>query len=159
MKITVIAVGKLKEKYMSAAAAEYVKRLCAYARLDIIEVADEAAQENLSPAQEEQVRNREGGRILKNIKDNAYVIATAVEGVPISSEEFASKLAKLSLGGKSHFYFIIGGSLGLSQAVMERSDFSLSFSKMTFPHQLMRVLLLEQIYRAFRINNNEPYHK
>ena len=161
MRITLITVGRLKEKYFREAAGEYSKRLTKYAKLEIVEVPGEPAGENLSAAFEETVRRREGERILKNIKGGSgeYIIAAAVSGAAMDSEGFAAKLAKLPVDGYSHIYFIIGGSLGLSKEVLERAGFYLSFSKMTFPHQLMRVLLLEQVYRAFRINNNEPYHK
>jgi len=159
MRITLITVGKLKEKYFSSAVDEYTKRLSKYARIEIIELSDEPASENLSPAAADLVLKREGERILKNIKDSGYVIAAAIGGVSLDSEGLAAKIAKLSVDGHSHIYLIIGGSLGLAGDVLARADFSLSFSKMTFPHQLMRVLLLEQVYRAFRINNNEPYHK
>jgi len=159
MKITIIAVGKLKEAHLRDAVSEYAKRLSKYAKFEIIEVADEPAGEKISPAEEQIVISKEGERILKHVKDNSYLIATAIAGEMLTSEGLAGKIAKLSVGGHSHICFIIGGSLGLSADVLRRADFSLSFSKMTFPHQLMRVMLAEQIYRAFRINCNEPYHK
>ena len=159
MKITFIVVGKLKEKYVEMAVSEYAKRLSKYAAFKIIEVADEKAAENLSYGEEQIILSKEGERILKSIKDNGYVIATAISGEQLESTGLAEKMAKLAVDGYSHIYFIIGGSLGLSKEVIQRADFCLSFSKMTFPHQLMRVMLAEQVYRAFRINNNEPYHK
>ncbi len=159
MKVTVVCVGKLKEAYWRDAIAEYSKRLSRYHKLEIVELPDEKAPETMSPAQEAEVKEKEGQRILKQIKEDAFVVALAVEGKPLSSEEFASFLQKKGVGGVSHVVFVIGGSLGLSPAVMRRADFALSFSRMTFPHQMMRVILLEQIYRAERINRNEPYHK
>ena len=159
MKVTVICVGKLKEKYWRDAIQEYSKRLSRYMKLEIMELADEKAPETMSPAQEAEVKEKEGRRILKNVKEDAFVVALAVEGKMLSSEELAAFMAKKGVGGVSHMVFIIGGSLGLSAAVMQRADFALSFSKMTFPHQMMRVVLLEQIYRSERIQRNEPYHK
>lgn len=159
MKITLICVGKIKEKYLNDAINEYSKRLSKYCRLEIIEVADEKTEENASDTVNEQVKSKEGERILKHIKDGSYVITLEILGKMLNSTELADKLEKTGLNGKSHITFIIGGSLGLSETVSKRSDYNLSFSKMTFPHQLMRVILLEQIYRSFRINNNEPYHK
>jgi 23S rRNA (pseudouridine1915-N3)-methyltransferase len=159
MKITILTVGKIKEKYFVNAIKEYTKRLSKYCSLKEIEVSDEKAPENLSEKDMEIVKNKEGERILKNIKDSSYVIALAIEGKQKSSEELASRIEKLSVSGKSDIVFIIGGSLGLSDAVYKRADELLSFSKMTFPHQLMKVVLLEQVYRAFRIIKNEPYHK
>jgi len=159
MKITFITVGKLKEKHIKAAVDEYAKRLSRYVKLSIIEVADEPAKERLSNAEEQIILREEGGRILRHIKESGYVIATAISGMPLTSVAFADKITKLSVDGYSHIYFIIGGSLGLSSEVTKRADFLLSFSQMTFPHQLMRVILAEQVYRAFRINSGEPYHK
>jgi len=159
MKIDIVCVGKLKEKYLTEAAAEYVKRLSKYCKLDIKEVADEKAPEHLSVKQEIDIKNKEGEAILKHIKDGAYVMALAIEGEMYSSEGLAKNIAALGLRGKSHIVFIIGGSLGLSDDVLKRADEKISFSKMTFPHQLVRVILLEQVYRCFRINTNEPYHK
>ena len=159
MRITFVAVGKLKETHLKTAVAEYAKRLSKYVKLEIIEVADESAGERISPAEEKIVIAKEGERILKHIKDSGYCIATAIAGEPLTSVGLAEKIAKLSVDGHSHIYFVIGGSLGLSPEVLERADFCLSFSKMTFPHQLMRVMLAEQVYRAFRINHGEPYHK
>ncbi|MCT4545131.1 MAG: 23S rRNA (pseudouridine(1915)-N(3))-methyltransferase RlmH [Vallitalea sp.] len=159
MKITIITVGKLKEKYLKMAVDEYSKRLSRYCKLDIIEVPDEKAPENMSISQEIIVKDKEGERILKYIKDNAYVVALEINGEDLTSEQLANKINKLGIEGKSHIVFVIGGSIGLSDNVIKRSNYSLSFSKMTFPHQLMRVILLEQVYRSFRINANEPYHK
>jgi 23S rRNA (pseudouridine1915-N3)-methyltransferase len=159
VNITVISVGKLKEKYLKQGIEEYVKRLSGYAKIEIIEVPDEKAPENLSKLEEEQIKQKEGERILAKIPGEAYVIALAIEGKMKSSEQFAADLDKLATYGKSKVAFVIGGSLGLSKQVMKRADEALSFSKMTFPHQLMRLILLEQIYRAFRINRGEPYHK
>lgn len=159
MRVTVICVGKLKERYWREAIAEYAKRLGRYLKLEIIELADEKAPETMSQAQEEDVKRREGERILKALKEDVFAIALAVEGEMLSSEALAGFLEKKATGGTSHIAFLIGGSLGLSPEVMQRADFSLSFSRMTFPHQMMRVILLEQIYRAERIRRNEPYHK
>ena len=159
MKITLITVGKIKEKYFTDAIAEYAKRLSRYCKLEIIEVADEKTPDGASEALENQIKEKEGERILSKVPDSAYVIALAIEGKQLSSEELADKMEKWNVNGISHLVFIIGGSLGLTPKVLNRADFKLSFSKMTFPHQLMRVVLLEQIYRSFRIRNNEPYHK
>lgn len=159
MKITIVCVGKIKEKYWRDAIAEYSKRLSRYIKLDIIELADEKTPETMSPAQELEVKEKEGERILKSIKDDAFVVALAIEGKQLSSEELAKFVAEKGVRGISHIAFVIGGSLGLAGAVMKRADYALSFSPMTFPHQMMRVVLLEQIYRAERINRNEPYHK
>ena len=159
MKITLITVGKIKEKYLKDAFAEYQKRLGAYCKLEIVEVADEKTPDNASEVVEEQIRRKEGERILKYIKDDAYVITLEINGKQLSSEELADKIEELGVRGTSHIMFIIGGSIGLGKEVMKRSDYALSFSKMTFPHQLMRVILLEQVYRGYRIMNGEPYHK
>ena len=159
MKITLVTVGKIKERYFEDAIKEYSKRLGRYCKLDIVPVQDEKTPDGASEAVERQIKDKEGQRILSNIKDGAYVIALAIEGRMLSSEELASKLQKLGVDGISHIVFVIGGSLGLSDEVMRRADYALSFSKMTFPHQLMRVVLLEQIYRSYRIMAGEPYHK
>lgn len=159
MKITVITVGKIKEKYLEDAIAEYSKRLSRYCKLEIIQVADEKTPDRASEVVETQIRDKEGERILSHIKDTAYVVALAIEGKMISSEELAELIDGLGVRGESHIQFVIGGSLGLSKKVLERADYKLSFSRMTFPHQLMRVILLEQIYRSYRIVNGEPYHK
>lgn len=159
MKITLITVGKIKEKYLKDAIAEYSKRLSKYCKLEIVEVADEKTPDNASEVVEEQVRSKEAERILKYIKDDAFVITLEIGGKMLSSEELAEKIEKLGVQGTSHIIFIIGGSIGLGKEVLAKSDYALSFSKMTFPHQLMRVILLEQIYRSYRIISGEPYHK
>ena len=159
MKITVLCVGKIKEKFYTAAVDEYVKRLSRYSKVEIAEVQDEKTVEGASEKEEERVRDIEGRRLLSRISDGAYVIALAIEGESMSSVKLAARLEALAASGASHMVFIIGGSLGLSSEVMKRSDMQLSFSKLTFPHQLMRVILLEQIYRSFRIIRGEPYHK
>ncbi|KIL49260.1 23S rRNA (pseudouridine(1915)-N(3))-methyltransferase RlmH [Jeotgalibacillus soli] len=159
MKITIITVGKLKEKYLKLGIDEYTKRLGAYANIDLIEVPDEKAPENLSEADMDIVKQKEGERILAKISPDTYVITLEIKGKQLSSEQLAAHLDQLATYGKSKIAFVIGGSLGLSEEVVKRSDFALSFSKMTFPHQLMKLVLLEQVYRAFRINRGEPYHK
>ena len=159
MKISCITVGKIIEKYLTDAVREYEKRLSRYCRLEITELADEKTPDGASPAEEAAIREREGDRILKAVKEDAYVIALAIEGKMLDSVELSRKIENLGTSGISHITFVIGGSLGLSPAVMKRADYALSFSKMTFPHQLMRVILLEQIYRSFRIMKHEPYHK
>lgn len=158
MKITVACVGKIKEKYFTDAISEYSKRLSRYVSLEICQVADEKAPENMSEAQTLQVKETEGERLLKVIKDS-LVVALAIEGKKMTSEGFADFISDNMVKGVSHITFVIGGSLGLSDKVLKRADFKLSFSDMTFPHQLMRVVLLEQIYRGYRIMKNEPYHK
>ncbi len=159
MKITVITVGKVKEKFMRDAIGEYTKRLSKYCKLEIIEVADEKTQENASEVVCNQIRQKEGERIMKYIRDDAFVITLEIKGKQLTSEELADKIDRLGIQGTSHIIFIIGGSIGLSEEVMKKSNSSLSISKMTFPHQLMRVILLEQIYRSYRINTGQPYHK
>ena len=159
MNITLITVGKIKEKFYRDAIDEFVKRLSRYCKLKIIEVADENTPNNAPEAIEEQIKNKEGERILKNITDSMYVIALAIEGKECSSVQLAEKLERMGIEGTSDICFVIGGSLGLSKEVYKRADELLSFSPMTFPHQLMRVILLEQVYRCFRIIHNEPYHK
>lgn len=159
MKITVASVGKIKERYLTEAVEEYGKRLSRYCKLEMIQVADEKTPEGASRAMEEQIREKEGERLLAKIRQDAYVIALAIQGQMPDSVELAGKLEKLGVSGVSHIVFVIGGSLGLSQSVLSRADYLLSFSRLTFPHQLMRVMLLEQIYRSFRIMGNEPYHK
>ena len=159
MKITLITVGKIKEKYLKDAIAEYSKRLSRYCKLEIIEVADEKTPDNASETVEDGNRDKEGERILKYVKDDAYVVTLEIKGKLLTSEELAEKIDKLGIQGTSHIIFIIGGSIGLGKEVLKRSDYALSFSKMTFPHQLMRVILLEQIYRSYRIISHEPYHK
>ena len=159
MNITLITVGKIKEKFYRDAVEEFVKRLGRYCKIKIVEVADENTPNNAPEAIEEQIKNKEGERILKYISDSMYVIALAIEGKECSSGKFAERLERLGIEGNSDICFVIGGSLGLSKDVYKRADELLSFSPMTFPHQLMRVILLEQIYRCFRIIHNEPYHK
>jgi 23S rRNA (pseudouridine1915-N3)-methyltransferase len=159
VNISIVTVGKLKEKYLKQGIEEYLKRLTSYAKVEIIEVADEKAPEELSELEMEQVKQKEGERILAKISQDTHVIALAINGKMQSSEELADSLDKLATYGKSKLAFVIGGSLGLSDEVLKRSNDQLSFSKMTFPHQLMRLILVEQIYRAFRINRGEPYHK
>ena len=159
MKITVLCVGKVKEKFYRDAIDEFSKRLSRYCKLEIIEVNDEKTEEQASENEIRLVKEKEGERILKNIKEDAYVISLCIDGKQLDSEELSEKIEKLGIQGTSHIYFVIGGSLGLADAVIKRADYKLSFSKMTFPHQLMRVILLEQIYRSYRIMNNQPYHK
>lgn len=159
MKITVLTVGKIKEKYFTSAVLEYDKRLSRYCKLEIIETADEKTPDKASIKEEQLIRAKEGERLKKYIKDDAYVIALASSGKQVSSEGFADKIDKLGIRGVSHIIFIIGGSIGLDEKILNSADEILSFSMMTFPHQMMRVILLEQIYRAYRIINGEPYHK
>ncbi|HHW31836.1 MAG TPA: 23S rRNA (pseudouridine(1915)-N(3))-methyltransferase RlmH [Clostridiaceae bacterium] len=159
MQIKIIAVGKLKEKYLKEAVNEYLKRLSAYCKIEIVEIPEEKISDNPSKAEEDNVRQKEGQRIINAISERNYVISLDIKGKQLSSEELAEKIQDLALYGNSSIAIIIGGSIGLSQEVLERSDFRLSFSKMTFPHQLMRIILLEQIYRAFKINAGETYHK
>ncbi|MDU7028227.1 23S rRNA (pseudouridine(1915)-N(3))-methyltransferase RlmH [Robinsoniella peoriensis] len=159
MKITLITVGKIKEKYFTEAIKEYAKRLSRYCKLEILELADEKTPDGASEAEEMQIKAKEGERILKAIKEGTYVFALAIQGKKTSSEDFADTINRLGIGGDSHLMFIIGGSLGLDERVLKRADRLISFSDMTFPHQLMRVILLEQIYRSYRIIQNEPYHK
>ena len=159
MKITIITVGKLKEKYLKQGIAEYTKRLSSYANIELVEVPDEKAPENLSTADMDIVKQKEGERILAKVSPDTYVITLEIGGKQLTSEQLATHMDQLATYGKSKIAFIIGGSLGLGTEVLSRSDYALSFSKMTFPHQLMKLVLVEQIYRAFRINRNEPYHK
>lgn len=159
MKIMLVTVGKIKEKFFEDAIKEYSKRLSRYCKLEILQVADEKTPEGASEAVELQIKEKEGQRILSLIRDDAYVIALAIEGKMLDSEELAERIEKLGVSGISQIVFVIGGSLGLSAQVMKRADYALSFSRMTFPHQLMRVVLLEQIYRSYRIMNHQPYHK
>lgn len=159
MKITVICVGKIKEKYFQDAIKEYSKRLSRYCKLDIVELVDEKTPDGCSEAIEEQIKAKEGERILNALKGDEYVVSLAIEGKKLDSVALANKMNNLGIQGNSHIAFIIGGSLGLDKRVTSKSDMLLSFSDMTFPHQLMRVILTEQIYRAFRIINKEPYHK
>lgn len=159
MKISIVCVGKIKESFYREAVAEYAKRLSRYCRLEIIEVADEKTPEGASLQMEEQIRDKEGRRILEKLQEDAFVCTLEIGGKKLSSEGLAQWMEKLTVGGTSHIMFVIGGSLGLHESVSRRADLALSFSEMTFPHQLMRVILTEQIYRAFRIIYGEPYHK
>lgn len=159
MKITILAVGKLKEKYWKQAIAEYEKRLGAYSKIEMIEVPDEKAPENMSDKEIEQVKKKEGQRLLAKIKPQATVITLEIQGKMLSSEGLAKELQQRMTQGQSDFVFVIGGSNGLHQDVLNRSNYALSFSKMTFPHQMMRVVLIEQVYRAFKIMRGEPYNK
>ncbi len=159
MNIDILTVGKIKGNYLNEGIKEYGKRLSRYCSLDIIEVDDEKAPENLSDKEMEMIKDREGDKLLSKIPSGAFVVALAIEGKQLSSEALSAKLNDIMVEGNSHIVFIIGGSLGLSKEVLRRADLKLSFSRMTFPHQLMRMILLEQIYRAFRIMRNEPYHK
>jgi len=156
--ITILAVGRLKEKYLANGAAEYLKRLSAYARVEVVEVNDEGFAESLSPLELVKVKEREGERLLKRLRQGTFLIALDLRGKPFSSEEMAEIFGKNALEGKGDMTFIIGGALGLSQKVLERADLRISFSRLTFPHQLMRIILLEQIYRWFKIHRREPYH-
>ena len=159
MRISVVCVGKIKEKYLKLGIDEFSKRLSKYCKLEVIELDDEKAPENLSDKEMMMIKEKEGKKILSKIKDNSYVIALAIDGKNLSSEELAETIDNLGVRGTSHIVFVIGGSLGLSDDVLRRSNYKLSFSKMTFPHQLMRLILLEHVYRSYRINNGEPYHK
>ncbi len=163
MKITILCVGKIKEKFYRDAIAEYEKRLSRYCKLEIIEVADEKTPEGASETVELQIKEKEAERMIarmeKYLRDGAFVCALAIDGKQLDSVELSKKIDRLGTGGTSHIIFLIGGSLGMADSLLKRADMKLSFSKMTFPHQLMRVILLEQIYRAYRIMNGEPYHK
>ena len=159
MNINIVCVGKLKERYWTDAVTEYLKRLSRYCRMEIVELKEARLPDHASPAEEEQVKTVEGESILRSLSADSYVIVLDVKGKQLSSEQLSEKIENLALEGRSTVDFIIGGSLGLSEAVRKRADFRLSFSAMTFPHQMMRVILLEQIYRAFKISRNEPYHK
>lgn len=159
MNITILCIGKLKERYWTDAVQEYSKRLGKYCSLTINELKEEKAPENASAAEESAVKEAEGKSILKQIKKEAFVIALEIQGKELTSEALSEKIEALGVAGKSDLVFLIGGSLGLSDEVLSRADFRLSFSRMTFPHQMMRVILLEQIYRSFKIIRNETYHK
>ena len=159
MEIRILSVGKIKEKYLNAGIAEYAKRLSRYCKLTFCQVADEKTPDRASDALNEQIKDTEGKRLLKHIREQDYVIALAIDGNMVDSVELSRKIGQLGVEGRSSIAFVIGGSLGLSDAVLQRADYRLSFSRMTFPHQLMQMILLEQIYRGFRILNNEPYHK
>ena len=159
MEIRILSVGKIKEKYLNAGIAEYAKRLSRYCKLTFCQVADEKTPDRASDALNEQIKDTEGQRLLKHIREQDYVIALAIDGNMLDSVELSRKIGQLGVEGRSSIAFVIGGSLGLSDAVLQRADYRLSFSRMTFPHQLMQMILLEQIYRGFRILNNEAYHK
>ena len=159
MKISIVCVGKIKESFYRQAIEEYAKRLSKYCKLEIIEVADEKTPDKASEALESQIKEKEADRILEKIKEDAYVFTLEIKGKSYTSEAFAEMIQKTTVQGKSHLVFVIGGSLGLHEKVLKRSNHAISFSDMTFPHQLMRVILTEQIYRVFRIINGEPYHK
>lgn len=159
MNIYIIAVGKIKEKFLREAVDEYKKRLSRYCKLEIIEVPDEKTPDNASEKEEELIKEKEGAQILKHISDKMYVISLEIEAKQPSSEELAAKIKELSIKGESNIAFVIGGSLGIAKSVRQRANLKMSFSRLTFPHQLFRVMLLEQIYRGFRINGGEPYHK
>lgn len=159
MQIQILAVGKIKEKYLTMGINEYTKRLGPFARVDIQEVKDEKTQDGASPAEEEIILAKETARLEALLKPGTYIIALDIQGQSLSSQEFAARLDTLATAGKSHITFLIGGSLGLSSKLANRANLRLTFSAMTFPHQLFRLILLEQIYRAFKINRNEPYHK
>ena len=159
MKITILCVGRIKEKFYRDAIDEYAKRLGKYCKFEIIEVADEKTPDKASMAEEEQIKAKEAERLLSKLKDDAFVCTLEILGKKFNSEGFAGFIEQTALRGKSHIAFIIGGSLGLHSSVLKRSDQAISFSDMTFPHQLMRVILCEQIYRGYRITNGEPYHK
>ncbi len=159
MKITVIAVGKIKEKFYREAVAEYEKRLSRYCKLEIIQVEDERTPDRAGDAIEREIKRREADRIMKHLKDDACVVTLEIQGRMYDSEEFSHEIEQLAIQGTSHIQFVIGGSLGLHEEICKRAERAVSFSKMTYPHQLMRVILLEQIYRAYRIMNGEPYHK
>lgn len=159
MNIKIIAVGKIKEDYLKQGIAEYLKRLSVYAKIEIIEVPDEKTPEGLSLAEEEIIKGKEEERISKHIKESTFLIPLAIEGKAYNSKEFAQYIEELAISGRSDITFIIGGSLGLSKNLLARGDRLLSFSRLTFPHQLMRLILVEQIYRVFKITKGEPYHK
>ena len=159
MKISIVCGGKIKEKFFVDAIREYEKRLSRYCKLEICEVADEKTPDKASEALEEQIKEKEACRMEKYLADDAYVIALAIDGKMLDSVELSEKIEKAGIQGISHIQFVIGGSLGLHKRILARADYKLSFSKMTFPHQLMRVILLEQVYRGYRIMNGEPYHK
>lgn len=159
MKISILCVGKIKEKYFTMGIDEYRKRLSRYCKLEIIEVPDEKTPDHASETEELQIKQKEGERLFKYIKDDTYVIALAIEGKQLDSVELSKRIEKLGIDSISHIAFVIGGSLGLDDRILQHANEKWSFSKMTFPHQMMRMILLEQIYRGFRIMKNEPYHK
>ena len=159
MEIRIVTVGKIKEKYLNDGIAEYAKRLSRYCKLTFCQVPDERTPDKAADALNEQIKNTEAQRLMKQIREQDYVIALALDGKMLDSIELSEKISRLGVEGKSSIAFVIGGSLGLGEEVLRRADYKLSFSKMTFPHQLMQMILLEQIYRSYRIMNNEPYHK
>ncbi|PYG87183.1 23S rRNA (pseudouridine1915-N3)-methyltransferase [Ruminiclostridium sufflavum DSM 19573] len=159
MKITIAAVGKLKERYLKDGISEYAKRLSRFAEIEQIEVEDEPAPESLSAAQEIQIKQKESERLLKKIKEGSFIILLDLAGEQVNSQKFSAKLENIMLSGNSHITFIIGGSLGLAQSLINLADYRICLSKMTFPHQMVRLILLEQVYRAFKIMKNETYHK
>lgn len=159
MNIKILCVGKIKEKFYRDAVAEYEKRLSRYCKLTIVEVADEKTPDKRSETEDQQIKEKEAVRLLSQIRDMDYVIALAIDGKEMDSVAFAGHLQQLAVSGKSSLAFVIGGSLGLHTRILRRADEIVSFSVMTFPHQLMRVILLEQLYRSYRIINHEPYHK
>lgn len=159
MKITVIAVGKLKEKYLKEGIAEYAKRLSRFCDLEVIEVEDEHAPEGLSPAQENHVKAKEADRIRKKLKDGTLLAVLDIKGEMMDSEALAARMQSFFVSGNSHITFVIGGSLGLENELVKSAGFRLSLSKLTFPHQLARLVLLEQLFRVFKIINGETYHK
>ncbi len=159
MEIRILSVGKIKEKYLTEGIKEYSKRLSRYCKLSFFQVPDEKTPDRASDALQTQIKDTEGERLMKHIREQDYVIALAIEGEMLDSVELSKRIERLGVEGKSSLVFVIGGSLGLSEVLLKRADMKLSFSKMTFPHQLMQIILLEQIYRGFRIMNHEPYHK
>ena len=159
MKITILAVGKVKESYFRDGIAEYLKRLSKYAKMEVVEVNDEKTPDNASEKEEVLIKQKEGERLLKSMKEDAYTIVLAIDGKKLDSVSLAEKIDQLGVSGVSHIQFVIGGSLGLADEVLRKADMKLSFSDMTFPHQLMRLILCEQIYRSYRIIHNQPYHK
>ena len=159
MEIKILTVGKIKEKYLNDGIAEYAKRLSRYCKLTFCQVTDEKTPDKASDALNQQIKEIEGERLIKHIREQDYVIALAIDGKMLDSVELSRLMERLGVEGKSSIVFVIGGSLGLSDKVLKRSVYKLSFSKMTFPHQLMQMILLEQVYRGYRIMNNEPYHK
>lgn len=159
MEIRILSVGKIKEKYLTEGIKEYSKRLSRYCKLSFFQVPDEKTPDRASDALQTQIKDTEGERLMKHIREQDYVIALAIEGEMLDSVELSKRIERLGVEGKSSLAFVIGGSLGLSEVLLKRADMKLSFSRMTFPHQLMQMILLEQIYRGFRIMNHEPYHK
>ena len=159
MNIKILSVGKIKEKYLRDGIYEYAKRLSRYCKLSFFQVADEKTPDGASESLNESIKNQEGERLMKGIRDQDYVIALTIDGKMLESEAMSAQIEALGIRGISNIDFVIGGSLGLSPQILSRADFHLSFSKMTFPHQLMQLILTEQIYRSFRIMHGEPYHK